>query len=134
MNEVGFKVAVYRLRPDEAVKINAQAILAVRQVVGPARGDHVIDVILNDLLEALIAAEVALSRGDLLAISKSAARVAKQAKSLALDDLTARARAVCDICGQVDEPSRPAVVQRMVRCGENSVAAVWRVLAQQARP
>jgi hypothetical protein len=127
-------MTLHRLRHEEAVVINAPAILAVRQAVGTTRGDYVIDLILNDLLEGLIASEAALSQGDIKGLAKSAAQVAKEAKRLSLDNLCARATAACDVCQRPIEPSRPAVVQRMVRCGENSVAAVWRVLAVQARP
>ncbi|MEO8530547.1 MAG: hypothetical protein ABI459_04950 [Deltaproteobacteria bacterium] len=115
------------------MKINAQEILAMRQAAGIARGDYLIDVILNDLLDALVTAEAGLAGGSAKQIGKCAARVVRQAARLQLDDLAVCAIAVGELAERDTDPSFPAVVQRMVRCGEASVSAVWQILALQVR-
>jgi hypothetical protein len=131
---MGCQVTVHRLRYQDPVKVNADALLSMRQSVGGARGDYVIDLMMNDLLEGLIAAEEALQDKDFNALSKNAARVSKQAGRLMLADLVRTADAVCAVVSDPEDKALPAVVGRMIRTGEATIGAVWQVLAIQARP
>jgi hypothetical protein len=128
----GCEVTVHRLRVQEPVQINVEALLAVRQSVGGARGDYVIDLMMNDLLEGLIATEEALVNGDPDTLIRSAGRVVRQSERLGLGQLEHAAAAVLAVAA--DGGPLPAVVARMIRTGEATISAVWRILSVQARP
>ena len=125
-------MTLHRLRVQEPVQINVEALLAVRQSVGGARGDYVIDLMMNDLLEGLIAAEEAMTTGEPEMVLRNAARVARQAERLGLTQLEHAAKAVQAVVA--DGGPVPAVVARLIRTGEATIGAVWRVLSVQARP
>jgi hypothetical protein len=131
---MGCEVTVHRLRYHDPVKVNGEALLAMRQSVGGARGDYVIDLMMNDLLEGLIAAEEALQEKDFGSLAKNTARVARQAGRLGLGELVNAAEAVANVVGDPTDKALAAVVGRLIRTGEATIGAVWQVLAIQARP
>lgn len=116
---------VCRLEPLESVKLDSVQLVVLAEQLGPKMAEETADTALEAIVTRVCAIEAAWEAGEFSRMAKSARLLVGAAEQVGLTSLVKVARDVVVLARTNDDAALAAVVKRLVRTGDASLAALW---------
>ena len=112
------------LRPVEMIFVNPERVMQLARDCGVARAEFIAHAALEEIAERLTAAEAAWSAGEFGRLAKVARSLIGVSDQIGMETLGDTARNVAQDALRADDIALAAIVARMIRVGEGSLAAI----------
>jgi hypothetical protein len=113
------------LRPEERISLDAGPLLDLAHSMGPGRAEKMADNAIEEMVVRLASVEASWTAGEFQRLAKMARSLVGIADQLGMVTVAGVAREVCALADGHDDVALGAVVARLVRVGEASLASVW---------
>ena len=116
---------VCQLQPAEAIKLDPEQLWLLERSLGANMAEETANTALETIVTRICCIETAWEAGEFQRLSKSARLLVGVAEQVGMTSLADVARDVSDLAVGRDDAARAAVVKRLVRIGDASLAALW---------
>ena len=123
-------MCVAQLKPMENVKLDQGQLETLYRQLGPVGADKVVNHALEELASLLARLPADYGAAEMSALSDGARALAAVAQQVGMTKLARVARDVSDLAPRHDSNALGAVMARLERIGDRSLAAVWDIADQ----
>lgn len=118
---------VVQLRPEESVRLNPECLVALYAELGERNAEAVLARAMDELEQRMAEVQRHVAEGQIPGLERSARRLAKVAEQIGMETFARVAADLVQSAASSDGITRAAIASRLVRAGDRSLNAAWKL-------